>query len=360
MKAKLVLTFRTMGDCLAGFDALVVMTGRQLWSHLDALAQWGDGLRNLTILTAADDHAPDGPAERLRRFAAKAFPRLTVTVVGPVHDDDPEAVFRTIAEVVDELGGNIVVNASGGTRLMFLGASKARHLLPAITTVFRDDHGPWYRLTADGGAECLGFLDADATERFDVIDLLEVTWADEVRRVIHRPAEPPKYLMTAAVACLRGKHFERAFNEAQDQAGNPRTDGYAFERFVQALILELGADSDDIAVSVELRDGQKGVQEVDVVVNANGRLHVIDCKYRAKSDIPIGTQIREAYSTRQHLGDDTAQVILLRPLQHFPDQSRALASDYGIRVLDRTMLTSRSLPEQLSLLLGIGSRHLQH
>ena len=336
------------------FDVLVVMAGRQLWSHLDALAQWGEDLKHLAILTAEGDDETGGPVDRLRAFALRVFPHLTVTVLGPVHDDDPEAVFDAIAGVARELGGEVVVNASGGTRLMFLGASKATHLLPAVTTVFRDDDGPWYRLSADGGAELLGFLDADATDRFEVLDLLQVTWADEERRVVHRASPPPAHLVRAAAACLDGKHFARAFEEAQRAAGRPTSDGHAFEQFVQALVTQLGADADDVAVSVELCDRKRRVQEVDVVVNANGRLHVIDCKYRARTEVPLGAQIREAYATRQLLGDDAAQVILLRPLSTVPEHTRALASDYGIRLLDSGALQSRSLPEQLSLLLGVG------
>ena len=134
-------------------------------------------------------------------------------------------------------------------------------------------------------------------------------------------SSPPDYLVTAAAACAQGKHFARAFTDAQDAAHASHTDGHAFERFIQALVIQLGADSDDVAVGVELRDHRTRMQEVDVVVNANGRLHVIDCKYRAKTEIPLGTQIREAYATRQLLGDDTAQVILLRPLQVFPHRA---------------------------------------
>lgn len=348
-------------------DVLVAMTGRQMWSHLDALAQWGDGLEELVLLPAYDDDRPGGPVERLSRFAERHFPGLFVRVLDAVADDAPDAVFAAVAAVAagpppagsdvadgdsaSAAGRRIVVNASGGTRLMFLGAARAAGLIPSVLTVFRDDDGPWYQLCQDGSAAALGFLDRDATERFDITDLLEVTWADERRTVMHRKQQPAPHLVKAARQCLSGQHFHQAFTKALRSARRLEHAGHDFEGFIQALVLLMGAD--DVAVSVELRDRGYGVQEVDLVVNENGRLTVIDCKWRKRPETPIGTQIREAFATRQLLGDDTAQIVLMRPLMRIPAHSLALAADLDVRVVDAQSLAVRSLPEQLALLLSL-------
>lgn len=110
--------------------------------------------------------------------------------------------------------------------------------------------------------------------------------------------------------------------------------------------------SDDVALSAILFDGLKALQEVDVVVNSNGRLHVIDCKLlNSGAALPIGVQIREAFTTRQHLGDGADQYILLRPNEVIEHEFRELCHAYDIRVVDKALLDREPLIEVLRRLI---------
>ena len=80
-----------------------------------------------------------------------------------------------------------------------------------------------------------------------------------------------------------------------------------------ATVRLLGVDADDVLVGTKLAHEGSAVQEVDVVVNSGGRLHVIDCKLTTsrQAELPVGSQIREAATTKFHLGDGAAKVVLL-------------------------------------------------
>ncbi|MEP9385587.1 hypothetical protein [Nocardioides sp. KR10-350] len=68
---------------------------------------------------------------------------------------------------------------------------------------------------------------------------------------------------------------------------------------------------------MELRDDGTKVQEVDVVLSCNGRLHLIDCKLHdgkkrtrrvlmnngGYQPMPLSSQSRAAFATRRPLGD---------------------------------------------------------
>jgi hypothetical protein len=95
------------------------------------------------------------------------------------------------------------------------------------------------------------------------------------------------------------------------------------------------------------------VQEVDVVVNSGGRLHVIDCKLTStRGGVPPAVQLREGDATGHHLADGADQYILLRPNWVVDEGIRVLADRLGIRVVDRAALASRNLADILAEILG--------
>jgi len=327
---------------------LILFTGHRLWPQIDALAQWGPGLEAVQILVAHGDEQPGGPADRLASFVEDFLPGVIVGFQGPVNDDEPGEVLGLVAEAASS-DRQWLLDASGGTRLMFAGALLAAERLKHLKVIHRDAVGPWYHLAAGGGTRQLVGVDPKAVDRFTVESLLAVTWADEEReaRVLQEEVEPE--IQVAADEVFGGAEWRRAFAIAAASVrtrlgGSCPGEGSLFERFILRLIRRMGVEADDVALSVVLYDGRRQLQEVDIVVNSGGRLHVIDCKLAEEvKSIPIGTQIREAYATKRLLGDGADQFILLRPTIEIAPEFKKLCQEYDIRVIDRLLLEGASL-----------------
>lgn len=333
---------------------LALVVEDHLWPHLDSLAQWRDTLQHVTLVTTHGNEVRRGPAARLQQFMEKNLPGVRTQVTSPVNDDAPSELYAALNAVVGS--GQWVVNASGVPSLMLLGAARFAQSRPDVPVLHREGEGPWYRLTdAPGGDPVnLGPLDRSALDEFRALDLVKVTWGDEERTVHATPARPSTHFVGAARRCVSGEHWESAFRQAQ--ASTPRRlridDGFAFELFVMAIIRELGVDEDDIVLGAKLFH-RRSLQEVDVIAQANGRLHLVDCKIGAKALNPVGMQIREAFATQEHLGDDAGRVMLLRPRMRVSEEMEALAREYDVVVVDAPVLEQRNLPDVLATFLGI-------
>ena len=62
-------------------------------------------------------------------------------------------------------------------------------------------------------------------------------------------------------------------------------------------------------------------------------------------------QIREAFTTRSHLGDGADQYILLRPNEVIEEEFRSLCRAYDIRVVDKAVLQQEKLTDVLRRLI---------
>lgn len=348
-------------------QGLVVFSGQRLWPQLDALAQWGDHLQEVCLVPAHGDDEPRGPAERLEGFIAHHLPDVALKRQEPINDDDPTAALSAIADCTSP-GKQWLVDVSGGTRLMFAGGVLAANELDHVDVIYRDADGPWYQIESQGRARLLDGVDRRAVDRFTVEGLLGVTWADSDRepRVVSGHVEP-EINEAAARALSRPRDWRRIFDRGVSQLvrrtrQDPRT-GLLFERFVLSMVRQMGVAADDIAVGVTLFDGTQKIQEVDVVVNSNGWLHVIDCKLthprsrdpRVK-EAPLSTQIREAFTTKRLLGDGGDQFIFLRPNLVMSEEFRSLCREYGLIVVDKPALACDPLPQVLERLLRPPSR----
>ena len=334
---------------------LIVFAGEYLWPQLDAIAQWSDDLEEVCIVAAHGDEESGGPADRLSAFVSEFLPAARLRVLGPVHDDVPAESLAAIksAATADRVW---LLEASGGTRLMFAGALLACEHLPHLRVIFRDAPGPWYELLTAGGTRELEGTNPAAADRFTVESLIDVTWSDDERnaRAVQADVEPE--ILSAAKQTLEGSDWRTAFDAAMERIPGRKvggqSEGRLFERYVLSLVHGLGVQADDAALSAVLFDGLKALQEVDVVVNSNGRLHIIDCKLRESADaLPIGVQIREAFTTRRHLGDGADQYILLRPNEVIAEEFRSLCRAYDIRVVDKQVLETEGLAEVLRRLI---------
>ncbi|TIC89107.1 hypothetical protein E8D34_00965 [Nocardioides sp. GY 10113] len=335
----------------------MAFAGDRMWPQLDALAQWSGGLSEVHLVVAHGDEASGGPADRIAAFVADALPHVVVNRHGPIADDEPAEILAAVEKATGGHGAGWLLDASGGSRLMFAGAVRASATIPGLRVVHRDARGPWYEVHADGGARLLEGWDPAAIEQFTLADLLAVTWADEERTATVQSTTVESEITAAAATAAKGADWRHEFERAATRVRARRSigQGSLFEQFVLALVRQLGVEADDIGISAMLHDGTQAVQEVDVVVNSHGRLHVIDCKLTDEAgSAPIGMQIRDAYATRRQLGDGADQYILLRPNRVVGEEFRSLAEEYDIRVVDQATLEERPLPDVLEQLLRPG------
>lgn len=349
-------------DSLGTAQGLIAFTGERLWPHLDALAHWGDHLTRVHLIVAHGDDEPGGPADRIERFIDRYLPHVTVKRFGPICDDDPcQATDVVAAAAYPDV--QWLLDLSGGTRLMFAGGLSAGHALDHVKAIYRQADGPWYQLTANQ-SRLLEHVDERALDRFTVDGLIGVTWADAERTPSVRRSKIEPEISHAASATLAGRNWRAQFYQAvgkiKARTGIAPRAGHLFESFVLNLVRQMGVAADDVAREVLLVDGTTRIQEVDVVVNSRGRLHVIDCKLghtvrtpnrTVEKDPPLGTQIREALTTKRLLGDGGDQFIFLRPSLVMPEEFRSLCEDYGLRVVDQTDLDRTSLPHILGRLI---------
>lgn len=349
--------------------SLLVFAGRRLWPQVDALAQWGDSLTRVHIVGYDGLEGPGGPADRLAHFIAVSLPHLLVTSES-VAADDPGDVLDVLKRIDSQStktddGPNtepgsvgLLVDASGMTRLASHAVSQFLARREHVPVIYRSASGPWHRLLPEGRIARVGGTRPDAIDRFTVADLLALTWSDAERSARVKPIEIAPEVEAAATRAIAGADWEGSFLAAlRTVSGRSPTrvaQGPLFESFVVSMVRQFGVQADDVAISAMLFDGHRAVQEVDVVVNASGRLHVIDCKLiEEERALPIGEQIRSAFTTREHLGDGADQVILLRPNMVFDDEFLSLSAQYGIEVVDKAVLSESPLPDVLrELLLG--------
>jgi hypothetical protein len=332
-------------------QGLILFASDRLWPQLDALAQWGKKASSIHLFTCLGDEGEGGPADRLALFIATSFPKVALIRHEPVSPDDPAELLAQVESVIEQ-EGSWLVETSGTTRLVYAGIAQLLQRHPDLSVLHREADGPWYQIGPDGGAWLVENVDPDAMEQFTVEGLLGVTWSDEERaaRVMHSKINPA--ISEAARRVVEGADWESEFNHAIAFLNSVRdthvSQGHLFETFVMAICRHMGVDADDVVRSAILWDGAEQVQEVDVVVNSHGRLHVIDCKLTTdEMDPRIGDQIRSAYATAQFLGDGADQVILLRPNRVINESFRSLADAYGIQIIDSLTLQETGLADVL-------------
>ena len=326
-----------------------------MWPEIEALARWGDEVNRVVILPV-DGHQEDGgAADRLMQFGSKNFPDVVFSRTAPIDAHVPTQVVTAIREQIGD-DERWLICGSGGTRLMFLGGLLAAQQMPQVELVCRDSEGPWFQVQPTGETRPLEGFDPQLTERFTVGDLLRVTWSDEERDATILDHEIDESIQRAATATIAGAPWDVEFGKAHQTleatTGSKVSQGPIFEQFVLSLVRGMGVQADDVGINAVLFDAAKPVQEVDVVVNTGGRLHVIDCKLSAETaQVPIGTQIRDAFATRRHIGDGADQYIMLRPSVIVGEEFRSLCAAYNIQVIDQHTLNYEPLPIALAKLL---------
>ena len=99
----------------------------------------------------------------------------------------------------------------------------------------------------------------------------------------------------------------------------------------------IGLDKSQIDINVVSKSKEHGnvQQEIDVIVNNNGRLIIFDCKLKdvdSESDAFI-THIKASHDTTQMLGGLNAQCVMIRPNRIVNDEEKLIASAWRVKIL---------------------------
>jgi hypothetical protein len=329
-----------MSTPVAPPTAMIVLAREQLWPNIHGLVHWSHTLRHFCIYHTADEDRSARPARRLAALCRSLSPAVTVHLPAEPSGILPDEVHEQVRLWKEQIPGQTwVINATGGNKLMFAGALRSV-AEPHTTLVYRElADRCWYELVSDTTGPVARRTEAFAhtgTDTLPVETLVKAQWdAPDTKITSDLPRPLPILELTRAVL-QTGWDWRRAFR----QAGLPgaETPGILFERYVAAVLLELGVSNLICNVVQRSRDGET-LQEIDLVANSGGRLAIIDCKLRSeeeegKHEERITSQIRQAALTRRELGGLDAALLLLRPNRTFSDDLRDLAGGLRLRVVD--------------------------
>jgi len=329
------------------YDAMVMLASAQLWPNLHGLIHWhkpenGGPLKHVCICHTASPVSFE-PARRLKRFCNEYDPRIKVHLPATPCNLTPDGVRDQVACWRAGLpDSNWVINATGGNKLMFAGAAEFASRTDT-TVVYREvGDNTWFRLTFDSGALQAHELAIapDETDSIPVEKLIDAQWqpTPETRWEFTDPER-----LDVARLVQAGIQFDWSWKKAFGAAGYEQhaseQNGVLFERFIAAVLLEMGIEN--VRCNATLR-GATGtpLQEIDLIANHHGRLLVLDCKMRSREDHEKGkvegitSQIRQAETTCRRLGGLGAQGVLIRPCVELGDDERSLANAYRLQVID--------------------------
>ncbi len=325
-------------------NAMVVFASEQLWPNILGLVHWHKhegGVKDLCIYYTNDPVRSKQPAERLAAFASKVFPTIRVHLPESPGGTLPQDVLQQIAAWQKKLPNRRwIINATGGLKLMFYGAVQAKEL-PNTEVVYGELSGEWFRWkkTTDGEQFESLTIDRSETDYIPVCYLVQAQSGMAFGRA-WECAKPEKLPIVELVR----SGIEQDWDWPQMFAciGRPSETqaGFLFEKFVAAVLLELGIQHVDLNAKLGEGNGQS-VQEIDVIANYRGRILIFDCKLRVKSEEgrrvePLAVQIRQAAAIRRDIGGIGAKLLMIRPGRPFREQEKLLARELGVDILDRS------------------------
>ncbi|MGQ9763124.1 MAG: hypothetical protein ACUVQH_14560 [Thermogutta sp.] len=357
-------------------QAMVVLASEQIWPNIHGLVHWHryeGGLSDLCIYHTEDENRSRIPAERLAHLCRELygdairihFPQNSSSIFEESHDYlsptdkaghpetdspgnpidtprtriTPQAVREEVRRWHAELPGRRwIVNATGGTKLMFSGALECIRL-PDTQIVYRElGERQWYQIeqTADGLRVFPISISPGETDEVPVKLLLttQAQMPQGGRWDCSKPQRLPlKKIVEAGIQTQWD--WQKAFAACGLQA--KEYSGFLFEKFVAATLLELGISN--VVINAKWSGPQDQVmQEIDIVANHRGRLLIIDCKLRSKtqgeSEATVAAQIRQAAATCRQLGGLSAELLLLRPGRILSEEERTLADAFRLKTLD--------------------------
>lgn len=331
-----------------GSQGLILLASAQLWPNIQSFVNYKDSLSHLCIYHTNDGVYSRSPAIRLKKLCEELSPHVNIHLPQDATSSEsitPQAVTEQIQQwqrdiTVDEW----IINATGGTKLMFAGALGGiqSQNTNVLYRELRGQKGQWYTLRLEDGyilSDSIEF-DESGTKELSVCSLIEAQMQGS--EVFDVDLKIPQKLDTSALL-TKGSNcgwdwVETFESENIEIEQGKQRQGFLFESFIASVLWTLGVEK--LASNIEIsKDGQK-TQEVDLVANHKGRLLLFDCKLRAKEEEKQGhvesmiKQIQHAAHTCRNFGGLGAKMILIRPNWQLSETEHALCEANRLKIID--------------------------
>jgi len=321
---------------------MVIFASEQLWPNVQGLVHWyrhRGRIKDLCIYYTDDPQKSAGPAGRFEGFARRVFPTISVHFPERPGGKLPHEVYQQIVSWQQQLPDrHWIINATGGLKLMFAGAIRALEL-PRTEVVYRELSGEWFRWSKTDHGEDLRPIEIDSSETDDIPvgDLVQVqSPIASQRQWYYTKPEPLPIKELVKHGFATAWNWRDMFKECGLDTNEQS--GFLFERFVAAVLLNLGIKQVCLNAKLGEENGQS-LQEIDVIANYRGRLLIFDCKLRVETEEGVrveslSSQIRQAAAIHRDIGGLGARVLMIRPGRSFKPQERLLAAALQVDVLD--------------------------
>lgn len=340
-------------------QGMVVLASEQVWPVLSGLmhAVERKGVTQLHVIHTDDERKSKRPAENIRSFCEKnqnRFKTVFPVYLHQISDTRTESVSEKLNDIFKNHGtvNSWLINATGGTKLMFLGAVSSVND-PAVSVVYREIDGTWFQIEYSGKELLTKPFQVPAAnlDTFPLESLIELQASGAASNVFSiEPAKRYPLLQILQNGPDTGWNWKEMFSKAGFEMN--KIGSLLFEEFVAGCILKLGVSQ--VCTNLTLRDSGQALQEVDVIALYRERIYIFDLKLETEQSgtkIPFITQIGQADEVRRTLGGLGAKCILVRPGMNIPENQKNLAKKLGLEIWDRKVC--RAFFQNLSALFGM-------
>lgn len=266
---------------------LLSLASRQAWPHILAVAHLKP--ERLMLLHSSDAEESRKPAERLKKFLESRSFLLEKghTNLEEVPHDRFEVIGSRLDELVGEDGDDIVMNFTGGNKLMATAAFRwADERGIRSFYLERGNRITWFERGGNGLATRTESLDGHMTKHLDPVALLRCQlWSSEVER------EGEKLTLKSGVQNLAKEDFLNKANnqpmaliDSEGIADRKEKAGDRLELATAAVLLHLGVTNVRRSLRLKVHSstgaGPLPHAEIDLLFNWNGKLWLVDCKDR--------------------------------------------------------------------------------
>lgn len=356
--------------------ALVLFASEQVWPNLLSIAWYHaqGGLERVFVYYTDDKLRSAEPARRIKSLCEVQFPGIDCILPDAGLPMAPESVVAQLQgwrQKYPEVT-RWVVNATGGTKLMFSGAINSllawsgAEAAPHWEVIYREQVGGWYSLQRDeqglllAEKESPNFIPQQMLNNLPILRLIstqyqgagDVKWTQADSSTFTVITEDQFDGMLANGDAMNW-NWKELFN--QQEICDEISSGFAFERFLAAAIHLLGVPVRQIGLNVKAvnTDTGKEQQEIDVIVNKDGRLIVFDCKLldETREQESFITHLAALQETVRMLGGLNAQSVLVRPNRVTTKDEMLIAEAWRVKLLG--WQECKKLFSELGSLLGI-------
>jgi hypothetical protein len=289
---------------------------------------------------------------------------------------EPQEVAKSVRKITNG-ETDWFMNATGGNKLMTFGAASVAPILPVI---YRERAEGWLQISVSGSDFVSNPMKnppaEDITDRLSIVQIVQAQFPDLNKTLsfgaefTNRFSQFAEHLPRLTELLIIGEWGKESWVDALSQLNDERglslewpnsQGGHPFETYIAALIYSMGINNIAQGVKVNSRIGnQNPVNEIDIIVNKNGKLLCFDAKMTSNQEMkanksPIKTiqmtsnqtteannypgktiQLREAMAASRSFAGINTSMTLLRPRMAFLDDEIQLAEAYKIEVWDNS------------------------